>query len=158
MRAVLPFLLAAAVSGCTAAPPQAQAPPFKAAADTLQLMDWVLDPAAGVIWDSVGTVIDASGEHNFRPETDDEWTAVRNAAAVVAESGNLLMMDPRARDRGDDWMQYSEGLVDAGILAIKAAESRDPDAVFDAGGRIYAVCASCHRMYLEESLEAAVPR
>jgi hypothetical protein len=158
MRLSVCAILAALVAGgCSSAPPEQEPPPFKPVADNLQLMEWILDPAADVIWESVGTIIDTSGRQDIRPETEEEWNAVRNAGAVVAESGNLLMMNPRAKDLAD-WMQYSQGLVDAGILAIKAAEARDPDAVFDAGGRIYAVCASCHQMYVEEDREAVLPR
>ncbi len=152
------LLLGAAASGCNTAPPESALPPFKPVTDTLQLMEWVVDPAADVIWDSVGTIIDASGRQDLRPETEEEWNAVRNAGAMVAESGNLLMMEPHARDRGDDWGQYAQGLVDAGVMAINAAEARDPDAVFEAGGRIYAVCASCHQMYVEDDREAVLPR
>ena len=35
------------------------------------------------------------------PETDEEWTAIRDSAAIIAESGNLLLMPGRARDQGD---------------------------------------------------------
>lgn len=154
---VILLLVGGAVSGCGGTPAESIPPPFTPVTDNLQLMEWILDPAADVIWGSVGTIIDASGRQDLRPETDDEWNAVRNAGAVIAESGNLLMMEPRARD-GDDWMEYAQGLVDTGVLAIKAAEARDPEAVFDAGGRIYAVCASCHQMYVDDNVEAVLPR
>lgn len=153
---VLAGFLGLLVTGCGTEPPAAPPPPFKPVTDNLQLMEWILDPAADVIWDSVGTIITTAGREDIRPETEEQWNAVRNAGAVVAESGNLLMMDPRAEDHGD-WMQISQGLVDAGVLAIKAAEARDTDAVFDAGGRIYNVCASCHQQYVEEEREA-LPR
>jgi len=157
VRVVLLFV-AALSAGCNAEPTGPALPPFKATADTAQLMEWIVDPAADVIWDSVGTIIDMSGRQDFRPETEEEWNAVRNAGALIAESANLLMMAPRSTDRGDDWMEYSQGLADAGVLAIKAAEARDPEAVFDAGGRIYAVCAACHQMYVEEEPGTVLPR
>lgn len=158
MRLSVFFLLIGVITaGCSSQPEAPEPPPFRPVTDNLQLMEWILDPAADVIWDSVGTIIDASGRQDIRPETEEQWSGVRNAGAVVAESGNLLMMDPRAKDR-DDWMQYAQGLVDTGVMAIKAAEARDPEAVFDAGGRIYAVCASCHQMYVEDDREAVLPR
>jgi len=56
------------------------------------------------------------------------------------------MMPGRAA--GDDWIEYSRGLIDAGELAMKAALAQDADALFDAGGRIYQVCLACHNQYL----------
>ena len=121
-------------------------PPFKPIADTLLLMESFIDPSADVIWGSVGTIITAAGEEHIRPKTEEEWTHVRNAAVAVSEAGYLLMMAPRAID-GDEWMRLSQAMVDTGAAAIKAAEAKDPDAVFDAGAEIYAVCTNCHAKY-----------
>lgn len=132
-------------SSCSrGAPP----PPFKPVADTALLMEAFIDPNADVIWSSVGTIITAAGEEHIRPRSEEEWTAVRNAAVAVTESGNLLMIGPRAID--DEWMRLSQGLVDIGAEAIKAAEAKDPDAVFKVGGDIYAVCTNCHAKYSPE--------
>ena len=38
-------------------------------------------------------------------------------------------------------------MIDTGAAAIKAAEAKDPDAVFDTGAEIYAVCTNCHAKY-----------
>ena len=43
------------------------------------------------------TIDTKDGTEEIRPRTDEEWTAVRNAAVTLAESGNLLMMVPRAQ-------------------------------------------------------------
>jgi cytochrome c556 len=56
------------------------------------------------------------------------------------------MMDSRARDRGD-WIAMSLALVEAGERALRAAEARDKDSVFTAGGDVYAACTSCHAKY-----------
>ena len=45
------------------------------------------------------------------PADDDDWRAVLNSALMLAESGNLLMLDGRARDDGE-WMTMSRALVD----------------------------------------------
>lgn len=143
------------LSGCSSPAPEPRAP-FRAVADNLQLMEWIVDPAADVVWGSVGTIVDEKGTTELAPANDEEWNAVRNAAALIAESGNLLMLESRAADQ-DAWMQFASGLIDAGVLAMKAAEARDVDALFDAGGQIYNVCASCHRQYVDESVEG-LPR
>ena len=120
-------------------------PPFKPIADTALLMEAFIDPAADVIWGSVGTIITAAGEEHIRPKTEEEWMQVRNAAVAVTEAGNLLMMVPRAKDA--EWNRISQAMIDTGAAAIKAAEAKDPDAVFDTGAEIYAVCTNCHAKY-----------
>jgi hypothetical protein len=115
-------------------------------ADTKQLMTAVVDPAADVIWGSVGTIVSQHGTEERAPKTDEEWAAVLNSAFVITESGNLMMMGSRAKDNGE-WMRQSQALIDVGIRTIKAAEARDKDAIFRLGGDIYEVCASCHQTY-----------
>ena len=130
-------------AGCSGG---AEAPPFKPVADNALLMESVIDPAADVIWGSVGTIITAEGEQHIRPQNDEEWMKVRNAALTVAESGNLLMMVPRAKD-GDEWMRLSQAMIDTATAAMRAAEAKSTDGVFDTGAEIYAVCTNCHVKY-----------
>ena len=128
---------------CGDAPPQAT---FEAVHDMQETMRLVLDPAADVIWSSAGAIITADGVEDLAPTTEEGWLRVAHAAAVVAESGNLLMMPTQAVDR-EDWTEISRGLVRAGVRARDAAEARDADALFEAGGRLYNVCVSCHQQY-----------
>ncbi len=121
--------------------------PFKPMVTVKQLMDEVFEPAANVYWEAVGSVTDSRGTVEKAPTTDSQWVAVRNAATVVAESGNLLMMDPRARNR-DEWMALSRALVDVGERARAVAESRDTKGVFDVGADLYQACVNCHAIYL----------
>ncbi|MCZ6828521.1 MAG: hypothetical protein O7F73_02840 [Gammaproteobacteria bacterium] len=123
-------------------------PPFKVVTDHRQTMEWILDPAADLIWDSAGTIITAEGQQELHPTSDEGWDEVARNAAILAESGNLLMLP--GRSAGRDWNEYASGLIEAGILALRAAEAQDSDALFDAGGRIYQVCLACHNQYLIE--------
>jgi hypothetical protein len=154
MRATLPFVVAAAMLlvACTSSAPAAP-PPFKPVADMKQLMNAVVDPAADVVWNSVGTTISAAGTEERFPKTDEEWTLVLNGAITLTESGNLMMIGSRAKDTGD-WMKMSQDLVDVGIRTIKAAQAKNKDAIFDVGGDIYTACANCHRKYAEEAESA----
>lgn len=144
----LVLLGALVASGCnrTTTPPTAVPPPFRPVADVKQLMASVVEPAAEVYWDAVGSVTDKNGTVEIQPKTDEEWAAVRNNAYVFTEAGNLLMMSGRAKDSGD-WMKLSEALVDVGQRAIRAAESRDKTAVFDVGAEVYDACVACHAKY-----------
>jgi hypothetical protein len=152
MRRPLGFLWCAIVcSACNGAPPP---PPFHPVADVKQLMASMVDPAADTYWDAVGTIIDEKGVTEITPATTEEWDAVRNAAYVFAEAGNLLMMSSRAKD-GGEWMTQSRALVDAGQKAVRAAEAHNRTAVFDAGAEVYDVCTSCHVKYALEIQEKA---
>jgi pimeloyl-ACP methyl ester carboxylesterase len=139
-------------ASCGGSPPP---PPFRPAADVKQLMTAVVDPAADVIWGSVGTIVSEQGIEERAPKTDEEWAAVLNSAFVITESGNLMMMGGRAKDTGE-WMRQSQALIDVGIRTVKAAEARDKDAIFTLGGDIYEVCAKCHQTYAVEA--AGIPK
>lgn len=134
-----------ACAGGDAEPP----PPYRPVGDVQQTMALVLEPAVDVIWDSAGSIVTAEGEQSLAPTSDEEWLAVKHSAAVVAESGNLLMMPGRARDR-EDWTDLSLALVRAGERAMVAAEAQDADALFEVGGEIYNVCVACHQLYWSE--------
>lgn len=131
--------------GCKQAPEAAEI--YRPIVGTRLLMVAMLDPAADIVWDSVGTIITEEGVEEIQPHTEEEWTLVRNNAIVVAEAGNLLMMSRRAQDNGE-WMDWSRALIDAGEKAMQAAEARNPEKVFDTGGEIYAACSGCHEKYL----------
>jgi hypothetical protein len=150
MRKLLPVLgVSALLASCGGPPP----PPFKTVVDTKLLMQAVVDPSADAIWDSVKTIDTKEGSQDFRPRTDEEWTAVRNAAITVAEAGNLLMMVPRAKD-GDEWMKRAQEMIDTGEAAIRAAESRNAEKLFTVGGDIYESCSNCHRQYMDAIVNA----
>jgi hypothetical protein len=140
-----------ACGGEAAAPAE---PPHRTATSTADFMEWILDPAADVIWGSAGTITTLEGEENLAPTTDAQWDLVRNAAALVAESGNLLMLPGRAVDDGD-WMELSENLITVGGRAMAAAEARDADQLFEIGGQIYNVCLACHQRYIVEDGDGA---
>lgn len=109
-------------------------------------MEAMVDPQADLIWQSVKTVVSDAGVKEYRPQSDAEWASVLHAAASVTEAGNLLMMAPRARDT-ENWMKAAQELVESGRFALRAAESRNPDMLFDAGAALYEACNRCHRQY-----------
>ena len=141
-------------SGCHRPPPP---PPLRPVADVKQLMKSIIEPAADHYWDAVGTIEDAKGVVHVAPATEEEWLAVVNSAYVVTEGGNLLMMTGRAKDSGD-WMKLSQALVDVGQRAIKAAESKNTQAVFDTGAEVYDACVACHAKYLQPQAGSNAPK
>jgi hypothetical protein len=141
---VASLCLAACAREAAAPPPPS---PYKSAGDVKFVMAMILDPATDVIWGAAGQIVTADGVQDLSPTTDEGWLLVQQSAAVVAESGNLLMMPDRARD-GGDWIEISQGLVAAGQRAMKAASDKDAEAVFNVGAEIYNICTSCHQLYM----------
>jgi hypothetical protein len=70
----LTLLLAAcnAASEKAATPADAQ-PEFRTTATIKDIMDSIIDPNADELWQSVSTVVDATGMHERYPKTDEEW-------------------------------------------------------------------------------------
>ena len=132
------------VAGCGSAP---TGPPFQPVANVRQLMAEIIEPAADVVWNAVGTIIDRDeGTNEWSPQTDAEWMVVQNGALTIAEGGNLLMIGDRARDQ-DLWMRMAQDMIDAGMLAYEAAKAQDKEAVFAIGETVYRSCDSCHILY-----------
>ena len=113
-----------------------------------QVMEWVIDPNADVVWDSVKSISNAKGTTEIYPRTDAQWEAVRNSAATLIESGNLLMAQGRAKD-DKQWVEYSQRLSRTAEIALKASQEKNKDALFDAGGKIYNACRACHDKYAD---------
>ena len=63
-----------------------------------QLMGWVIDSNADVIWDSVKTITDINGTKEIFPKTDAEWESIRNSAATLVEAGDLLIAKSKNKE------------------------------------------------------------
>ena len=130
------FFPAAVVLCLWPLPAHTQPQAMIAVATVKQLHEAIIGPASDAVF-QVGS---------RAPATEQEWQALRNSAAMLAEAGNLLMIGPRARDRGA-WRRLSRGLADAGASALKAATAKDVEAVSRAGDQIIDVCENCHTPY-----------
>jgi len=133
-----------------------EGPPFRVVGTVEDVMHDVVYPHADVVWDSVGTIITVEGTNEIRPGNEDEWLRVMQSAYTIAEAGNLLMLEGRAKDTGD-WMEYAGGLIDAATLVVQAAKDRDAERVFDTGGTLYEACTACHEQYWEVPPSAMRP-
>jgi hypothetical protein len=120
---------------------------YKPVATVVDLMRSMVEIPAEIYWQSVSVVVDADGTHENMPETDLEWIEVWAAAMTLAETGNLLMMPPRAVDN-DEWIRMSTDLVNASLRAAQVASARDFEGMLDVGEEIYLVCLECHQTYV----------
>ncbi|HEY5759110.1 MAG TPA: cytochrome c [Steroidobacter sp.] len=126
--------------------------PFDTSIDTRQLMSWLIDPSSKVVFGAVATIVTEKGEENVQPHTDEEWNTVRNNAVIVLESGNLLMLEGRARNSQitdvADWNAKARAMSAAARTAIEATDVKDPEGLFTASGDIYQACTDCHAKYI----------
>jgi hypothetical protein len=136
--------LAACQKPAPAAPPP---PPFNTTITLHDLMVHVIDPNTDVVWAASGVVVDLQGEHDLSPKTDADWAKAHDAAAVVAESGNLLLLPRRLRP-GKTWTRQAQALSTLGLAAMKATDEKDKAAMLRIGGDIHDACEECHRVYV----------
>jgi hypothetical protein len=140
----LSFVMVLLTAGCGSGP---QAPPFRVVADTKQLMADVVERQAQIVWDAVGTIVTAEGTQDIRPRNDEDWARVKAAALNLTESGNLLMMAPRAQD-GDRWMRNVQRMMAEGEKLMQSADRKSPAEIFDGGAELYETCVACHTQYM----------
>jgi hypothetical protein len=131
------FLFGAALAqGPAPAPPSSQSAPFLRVGSMSQLMVDIIYPTSDAVF-YIG---------REPPKTEKEWNDFRGQALMLAESGNLLMMEGRARDQ-DQWMKDAKMLVDVGAEAFKAAQAKNVDAILALNDQLYAACVTCHEQY-----------
>ena len=174
--AVLGAILLAGACSQKARPPQpvAQARENASARQPLaqndvtirELMQYIVDPAADTLWESVSVVSTQSKTDRRQPRTDKEWDAVRGAAITLMESTNLLVMEsrgaaPKGTVPGEGELTPTQidhaiaanrpafralalGLRQAAQNALGAIDSKNAAQLFVAGGDIDEACEACH--------------
>ncbi len=134
MRGLVVFLIAA---GLMATAAMAQAPTtFQPVGNMHQLMVDIIYPTSDAIF-----YVDREP-----PKNQHDWDVLRTEALTLAESGNLLMMEGRARDQ-KNWIMESKMLADIGGKAYKAAQAKDIDGIRALNDSLNAACVVCHYQY-----------
>jgi hypothetical protein len=123
----------------------ARLPPFQPHVDMKTFMEHVLTPAAKIVWGVNGVVIDAKGEHDLAPKSDEDWEQIVSGAATLTEAETALMIPQRALD--PEWNGYAEKLGEAANKAYVAAEAHDLKSISEVSDRLDGICAACHRHY-----------
>jgi hypothetical protein len=124
-----------------------------------------------LIWLSVTTVSSQSGVVETMPKTDEDWAKVRHGAMRLAEASNLLIVPGRHVARAGEkseapgvelepsemealilkdipgWRKRAMALHEAGVAALKAADAKDANRIFEVGEQIEEACENCHRNY-----------
>ena len=164
-------LVAGLLAGCTGGnqpAPQSAAPAGpspKAYANLAQVMRGIPFPASNLIFDtqsndpaakpaegsgSSGATASFSGVYGG-------WQAVENAALAISETANLITIPGRLCQNGRpvpldraDFQKFAQGLADAGQAALKAAQSKNLDAMVEVSGTVSDACAACHEVYRDK--------
>lgn len=139
-------LVVAGARTARAGTPAVEAPLTTPVASVKQIMNGIVLPDAYVIYNAVSTISTAKGVEEKAPQNDEEWAVIGNAAAAVAESGNLLLMGDRAIDKGD-WVKMTRDFMDAAKRSLDAANKKDKEAIVAAGGDLNTTCDNCHAKY-----------
>lgn len=98
-------------------------------------------------------VVYTNGQPVSQPVTDAQWGAlVTHGRALAAAARQVGEAAPAsAADGRPDWTRWSADMVSASEAATRAAEARDTNGLLDAGGRLYATCAGCHKRFIPEN-------
>ena len=80
------------------------------------------------------------------PKNEIEWNELQGKALALAEFGNLMMMQGRARDQ-DQWLRDAKLLADAGAAAFRLAKGKDVEGIVGLNEQLVTSCTSCHMHY-----------
>ncbi len=106
-----------------------------------EAMVTIVTPATNALW-GVGD-----------PQSDAEWQALAAAADATREVAEQmkrggLLSDGRQVGEQEDWLKWSDEMLEAAQLAREAIDKRDVEGLLDAGNVLYPPCEACHRAYL----------
>ncbi len=161
-------LLVASSACARARPPEAA---LLHTATIKDIMDAMVDPSAEFLFDSVAMIADEHGITEKAPHTDEEWQEVRRRAILLLEAPNLLVMNGRKVAQPDErssnpdielqpaqiqalidadrpqFIDRAHTLQDAAMMALRASDARNKDALFAACDRLDKACENCHLHY-----------
>ena len=80
------------------------------------------------------------------PKNEHDWDVLRAQALTLAESGNLLLMEGRARDR-EAWAKDAKAMIDVATTAFRAAQVKDIAAIRALNDPLNDACVICHEQY-----------
>lgn len=169
MKLALASMLSASFPGTFAAD---AAPPYSTDITLSDIMASIVMPAADVLWKAVSEDASATGTVVTAPQTDEDWTNVRNSAVALAAATNLLLLPQleiaNAAQAAEQpppgelvpaeiadlrksnmpaWTAHALLLHDTALKAIKVIDAHDVAGLSNVGGDIDAACESCHLQF-----------
>jgi hypothetical protein len=150
------------------APAKPAAPAQGAAMQTPQLHGTLLQVMRGILFVNSNIIFTAQAEDPATLKRDEfeatspramtglygGWESVENASVALAEAANLLIIPGRRCSNGrlapidnPDWVKYVQILRDSGMAALKAARSKNQDAIVEVSETVTQACANCHERW-----------
>jgi hypothetical protein len=158
-------------TACNTKAPSPQAAALLMPATIKDIMDTMVEPSGDYVFESVQEISDEHGITEKAPKTNAEWEGVRRHLFVLVEAPNLLTMQGRKAARPEDrsrnplvenepeavqklldadrpsLIRRARRLQDAAVLALKAVDAKDKNALFHAIDGIDKACENCHLHY-----------
>jgi len=149
----------------TAQAPQTPSQPAAPVANLNQLMRGLFFPHSNVVF-LTQRVNPAEIKKISEPSTSTDpltgvfgnWEAVEDSALILSDAADLLMTPGRKCSNGRDvplekadWIQFVKQLRDAGVVAYKAAQTKNMDNMIQASDVLNTACANCHNKYRARS-------
>lgn len=97
-----------------------------------QLMAGLVKPQLGVLQEGLKEA----------PSDDEAWKKLATAAALLNESGHVMMADGRCPD--EVWKQACKILDEASVKTLKLIEKKDAEGALESIAGITASCKHCH--------------
>ena len=150
-----------AISCTQAQPPASSASATRQYGTLAQLMRGIPFPNSNIIFDTQSTDPGAAQKPAEGQTASSQfsgvyggWQAVENAAIALQETANLITIPGRMCENGrpvpvdqEDFKKWTQGLVEAGAAAYKAAQSKNMDQMVEVSGTVADACAACHEKY-----------
>ena len=112
---------------------------YKKKASVHDLMEYMVKPAMA----KIKTFREAGG-----PSEREEWQTAFGAISMVAEAGQLVLMDGRVKD--EVWSQGANDVVAAAQDAMMGAYRMDPDGYNQGLKAMSAGCKTCHDVHRKD--------
>lgn len=80
------------------------------------------------------------------PNDDDAWKKLATAAALLNESGHIMMADDRSPD-GDIWKDACKIMDEGTLKMLKLIQKKDAEGAKESIAGITASCKHCHTEY-----------
>jgi hypothetical protein len=143
------------IAGCSApaaTPPQSMqpdrtagsAPGIQSPVSLNAEMVRVVDHAAHQLWN-----VERDG---MAPRTEADWEDLVEHATQIAAAGTLIRLEgtgPNDRTfvQQPDWQKFAGDVSTAGAAALRAAETKNLEALVTANGQLVEACEGCHKRF-----------
>lgn len=104
----------------------------------------LVDHAAHNLWD-----VEREGK---APKSDADWANVVEHAVQIAAAGPAITVGGTGANDGvwvrtASWRAHAQRMSDAGVAALKAANSKNLESLVAANGQLVETCEACHKEF-----------